>query len=73
MWGPGCTSWGGVQGGRKSGPLDPQIQGEFRENVLKETETPPLANTALAHMHLLFSRVQLGGDSPSYSPPLFSF
>lgn len=58
----------GGQGGRKSGPLDPQMQGEFRETVLTETETPPLANTAFGHMHLFSSSmVQLEGYPPLYS------
>lgn len=50
----------------KEGPTGPINAGEFRETVLTETESPPLANTALGHMHLVSSsRVQLEGDSPT--------
>lgn len=51
-------------------PNGPAGAGEFRELVLIETETPPLADAALGHLHLLSPpRVQLEG-SPT-TPPLF--
>lgn len=48
------------------GPNGPVQVGEFRELVLIETETPPLADAALVgNLHLLFPpRVQLEEDSP---------
>lgn len=48
--------------------MDQQWQGEFRELVLIETETPPLADAALmGNLHLLSLQSSAGRGSPNAS------